>query len=170
MRLTTFLLSILTAAAIIISSQHAEARKIKSSHPIKRINARQQRGEESAKDSIILITDSMPISNEIAEKIQFYGFDKTISSSSESFFIVNGLDMPLSGMEIEISYFDMKGRQLNSQNVKIDCDIPAGETRRLDIKSWDIQKSFYYFQSAKPKRQATPFDVKIKLLSVKIPQ
>ncbi|MDE6785936.1 MAG: hypothetical protein K2J46_02710, partial [Muribaculaceae bacterium] len=70
------------------------------------------------------------------------------------------------GMEIEITYFDMQGRQLHKRTVPLSVNVPPHETIRTDIKSWDTQKSFYYHKSAKPKRQATPFNVKLRLLSL----
>lgn len=111
-------------------------------------------------------SDSVDFCNLIQPAIRFYGFDKTVGSSMESFFISNGLDDAISELEIDITYTDMKGRQLHRRSVKLDCSIPPKETMRTDIKSWDTQKSFYFHQSVKPKRQATPFAVKIDLLSV----
>ena len=113
-----------------------------------------------------MATDSIAFRDSIHPAIRFYGFDKTVGSNTESFFISNGLKEALYGLEIRLTYTDMKGRQLHRRTVSIDTSIPAGETLRTDIKSWDTQKSFYYHKSIKPKRQATPFDVKIDLLSV----
>ena len=59
----------------------------------------------------------------------------------------------------------MKGRTLDMRNVKIDIDLPAGETRRIDIKAWDRQKVFYYHLSPVPRTaQATPYQVGISLV------
>lgn len=157
-----------TILSLIFITNPAEARKIKTKHPIAKQSATSIKSNNSeTSDSIIsLTTDSLTFTEKIRPNIHFYGFDKTATSNLESFFISNGLDNTITGMEIEITYFDLKGRQLHKRKVSIDCSIPAGETMRTDIKSWDNQKSFYFHKSAKPKRQATPFNVKIELLSL----
>lgn len=154
--------------SIILSIPVVEARKIKTKHSITKQSEKTINSNASEPtDSIIsLATDSLTFVEIIRPAIRFYGFDKTTTSNLESFFISNSLDSEISGMEIQITYFDMQGRQLHKRKVSIDCSIPAGETMRTDIKSWDIQKSFYYHKSAKPKRQATPFTTKIELLSL----
>lgn len=160
--------TILTAMAM---SPNANARKIKTRHTLPKETAKNQKdfasGNSTGKENILSQeSDSIVFSERIAPGIRFYGFDKTVGSSIESFFISNGLEETLTGLEVEITYTDMKGRQLHKRVVHIDCDIPSGETMRTDIKSWDNQKSFYFHQSVKPKRQATPFDVIIRPLSV----
>lgn len=161
--LTPLILGLLFIASSI------EARKIKTKHPIpKNLEKTSTTNILESSDSIISLTsDSIIFVEKILPAIRFYGFDKTVTSSMESFFISNALDSEICGMEIRITYFDMQGRQLHKRNIPLDIKIPPHETIRTDIKSWDTQKSFYFHQSAKPKRQATPFSVKITLLSIK---
>lgn len=144
----------------------AEARKIKTKHSISKKAETKQQEKEEGQGNVTINADSIIFDEKIKPAIRFYGFDKTAGSNMESFFISNGLDRPIEGMEIDITYSDMKGRQLHRRTVRLENDIPPGETIRQDIKSWDTQKSFYFHQSAKPKRQATPFDAKIDLITV----
>lgn len=145
----------------------AEARKIRTRHSIPKSTEKGVAAKEAEQPTgISMATDSIAFCDSIRPAIRFYGFDKTVNSSVESFFISNELKSALSGLEVRITYTDMKGRQLHKRTVRIDTPIPAGETMRTDIKSWDTQKSFYYHKSVRPKRQATPFDVKVELLSV----
>ncbi len=152
----------------ILSMPNAEARKIKTKHSItKQSQTSTKEAAVAAQDSILSIfSDSITFVEKVLPAIRFYGFDKTITSNLESFFISNGLNREISKMEIAITYFDMKGRQLHKRTVTLDCDLPAGQTKRYDVRSWDTQRSFYFHQSVKPKRQATPFNVKIDLLSI----
>ena len=162
------IVAILFIIAFLIGSPSAEARKIKTRHSIPKTKekASQTNNSESSDSIISLASDSLTFGENILPKIRFYGFDKIATSSTESFFISNALDSEICGMEIQITYFDMQGRQLHKRNVSLDVKVPPHETIRTDIKSWDTQKSFYFHQSVKPKRQATPFDVRLKLLSV----
>lgn len=163
-RRITGIVLLLTALCVIPSVQ---ARKIKTRHSITKVTAKALEQETSGRDKIFsAASDSILFCDSIRPAIRFYGFDKTVGSNMESFFITNGSDISIKRMEIEIIYTDMKGRQLHKRTHSLDCDFPAGETQRFDIKSWDTQKSFYFHQSVKPKRQATPFNVKINLLSV----
>ncbi len=144
----------------------AHARKIKTKHSSPKQT--EKTIDASSSDSIVsLSSDSLIFVDKIRPGIRFYGFDKIVTSTIESCFITNRLPDDIKGLEMQITYFDMQGRQLHKRNVEIKCDIPSGETKRTDFKSWDTQKSFYFHQSVKPKRQATPFSVKIDLLSIK---
>ena len=163
-RMVTFLL--LFGLSIVTPS--LDARKIKTKHSIPK------QSQKSPKEAIYttsysiisIYSDSVIFVEKFRPAIRFYGFDKTVTSNLESFFISNGLDNKIAAMELTITYLDMKGRQLHKRNVKIECEIPPHETIRTDIRSWDTQKSFYYHQSVKPRRQATPFEVKIDLQSI----
>lgn len=151
-----------------LSSSECHARKIKSTRSVKKTQADALRGETSECDSLISRDSYYHFPDSIASKIRFYGFDKTVSSTLESFFIVNGLEDKISALDIDIMYLDSEGRMLHNRSVTLECDLPAGETRRYDIKSWDTQKSFYFHQSVKPRRQATPFYVKMELKAIRI--
>lgn len=87
------------------------------------------------------------------------GYDKPLSSHRETFFVTNNSNNTITALNITFDYRDRKNRQLHSVTTTIDCEIPSGTTRQLSISSWDKQKSFYYYLSAKPRRKATPFSV-----------
>lgn len=159
---------ILQVAAMILAclavADNAAARKIRSKMPVKNSTAISSGKEKMPEEGIIICeSDSTDNISKIADKIRFYGFDKTANSSTESFFISNRTDSTLRKVILDILYLDMQGRQLHRRDVRFECEIPCGETKRQDVKSWDTQKSFYYYQSAKPRRQATPFKVKLEL-------
>lgn len=100
--------------------------------------------------------------------VTFFGFDKPLSSTKESFFVTNHTDNEITGIELDIEYLTIDSLQLHRRTVNIDCSIPGKQTRKIDIPSWDKQKSFYFFQSAKPRKQATPFMVIFHPKSFKI--
>lgn len=92
-------------------------------------------------------------------QIAFSGFDKPWSSPMESFFITNRTDRTMSGVSLYIEYLTPDGRQLHKRYVKLACYIPAGETRKCDIKSWDTQCSFHY-ELSRASRRSSPFTVR----------
>lgn len=98
--------------------------------------------------------------------ITIAGYDKPLRSANETFFITNRSSYNISGLRIRIKYLDTHGRTLHQRECLIPIDIPSGETRQAKIKSWDIQRSFYYKMSTKPKRaDGTPFDVECLIIS-----
>lgn len=139
------------------------ARKIKTKRPVSKSSIILNKHNTEKTSHYIYENDSTQNFGRIIDNIHFYGFDKTANSSSESFFISNSLDSILTALTVDITYLDLQGRQLHKRRIEFDCNIPPGETMRQDIKSWDIQKAFYFHQSAKPRRQATPFKVNIQL-------
>lgn len=103
--------------------------------------------------------DSLPL--------RLAGYDKPLTSSTETIFLTNGLDLEISEIEIELTYIDMSDRQLHKSVRRIRQSIPAGETRQLRFKSWDSQKSFYYHLSRRPRTSGvTPYKVKAVITSV----
>ena len=167
----TRLISVLTVAAgVTLTPAFIHSRKIRTKLPVKKEISKDTENIPQEEGVVTFIADTTQAWQKRSKAIRFYGFDKTVGSSTESFFIINGTDSVLTRIGICITYLDMQGRQLHSRDISLDCDIPAGETRRQDIKSWDIQKSFYFHQSVKPKRQATPFDVKIDLTYMSLSQ
>lgn len=156
-----------TTLSLVFTS--AEARKIRTKHSIPKAYtaaSSAETSEQSDTKTVSMASDSIVFCDSIRPLIRFYGFDKTVTGNKESFFVSNSLDREIIGMEIDITYTDMKGRQLHKRTVHLDSKLPTGETRRYDISSWDTQKSFYFHRSVKPRRQATPFDVKLELISV----
>lgn len=98
--------------------------------------------------------------------ITIAGYDKPLRSANETFFITNRSSHNISGLRIRIRYIDTHGRTLHQRECLIQIDIPSGETRQAKIKSWDIQRSFYYKLSTKPQRaDGTPFDVECLIIS-----
>lgn len=100
--------------------------------------------------------------------IRFSGFDKKGSSMNESMFVTNLTESEVLSMTVSICYEAVDGRQFHQREVKIVSRIPAGETRKVDFKSWDTQRSFRYHKSLDSKSSATPFKVRIQLLSLTI--
>ncbi len=100
------------------------------------------------------------------------GYDKTLAATRESFFVTNTLDSAtVVWLAATIDYLDTAGRQLHRRRATMRCAIPAGQTRRIDIPSWDRQH-VYYYRASEPRRRvqaaASPFDVAIKVDSIAI--
>lgn len=118
-------------------------------------------------DSITFIKDGKPCLF-ISKSIRFAGYDKTLNSSKESFHVVNESEIDIKGMTIRLTYKDMSDRMLHSRKITVEEEIPHGETRKIDVSSWDTQKTFYYYRSNPPKRDAAPYKITLTLLSIEI--
>lgn len=116
---------------------------------------------------------SMPFADTVAYTestsvpVRLSGFDKALSSHRESFFVENKLDSAdIVWLSLTIDYLDTSGRQLHRRRARFRCDIPAGETRRIDIPTWDKQ-GVYYYRKSEPRRRvqasAAPFEVSISV-------
>lgn len=93
------------------------------------------------------------------------GFEKTLRSSRESMFVTNHSALPVTALQLDITYKDMSGRMLHRQSQWVSADIPPGETRMVAIASFDRQNLFYYHLSPLPPRatRATPFKVWVEV-------
>lgn len=94
------------------------------------------------------------------EQVVYSGFDKPRNSKYETFFITNNTDRVLTGVNLYIEYLTLDGRMLHKRFYPLRCYIPAGETRQVELKSWDTQHSFVYEKSTDTSRRpATSFRV-----------
>ena len=129
-------------------------------------NIKIERQEQKiTKTEAIKIDVTKTDNNSLTNKLIFFGFDKPLNSAHESFFITNTLDIDIAGVDLEIEYLTTDSLPLHKRIVKIECNVPKKETRKVDIESWDKQKSFYYHKSSKPRKQATSFLVRFRLIS-----
>lgn len=101
----------------------------------------------------------------VNDQLTFMAYDKKASADKETFFVDNGSDATLTALEIEISYFNGSGKLIHKRSVEILQEFPARETRKVDIASWDKQKSFHYINSVPSTKGSTPYTVRFKVLS-----
>lgn len=113
-------------------------------------------------DTVAVTEDTVSVAD---GDIVVSGYDKPLRSYGESFFLTNRTDSAITGVELTIDYRDTRGRQLHHRSLRHDIDLPAGETRRADISSWDRRQTFYYIRGPKPRTSGvTPYDVKITIV------
>ena len=114
-------------------------------------------------------TDSVTVISNLPDSaIVLTGYDKPLYSQRETVFVINKSGFDFDEMNVTITYYDLQNRQLHTRDVSIKKHIPAGETLQVYFKSWDVQNSFYYAKSRKPRTQATPYTVKCKVNNVSI--
>lgn len=97
-------------------------------------------------------------------------YDKTVDANEETFFVTNRSRRRLLGMKLELKYLTEDGSELHRRVCDISCNVPSGETRRVDIRSWDRQNSFRYIGSRLPRRrEAIPYKVTLTLRQLTFP-
>lgn len=101
----------------------------------------------------------------VTEKLAFLAYDKKAGAGSETFFVDNGSKVTLNAIELEISYFTTSDKLIHKRTVELSQNFPANETRKVDIKSWDTQRSFHYINSVPSTKGSTPYTVKFRVLS-----
>lgn len=161
------------SAALLLSAAHnpTYAKKIKQSLRIDKEKAAALKGKEDAAEpeglkidalvpDSLLLCDGSVIAFD-PDDVTFAGYDKQASASTEDFLLVNNTGATITGISIRIDYADMSDRMLHSRTVTTQCHVPPGETRKIEIKTWDRQHSYYYYLGNEPRRVATPYKVAI---------
>jgi hypothetical protein len=123
----------------------------------------------SVDDDITYTTGSFMVASECDDcnsgyhlsQINFSGYDKPASSDIETFFVTNNTDSEMTAFSFYIEYLATDDRQFHKRFLKLDCDIPAHETRKFDVKSWDKQHSFHYIDSNDSRKKTTTYKVRI---------
>lgn len=148
-----FILMLTLAAAV------PQARKIAYRHSVK--DSKQENMEEMTAGSFMVASQCEDCNNGYTlQQIRFTGFDKPQGSDTESFFITNETNRTMTAVTLYIEYLTPDGRQLHKKFLRLSCDIPPGETRKADIRSWDRQNSFYFIKSRPGRNPGNPFDVR----------
>lgn len=113
--------------------------------------------------NIVVPTESaMPLFD--SSKIKISGYEKRASDYRETFFITNNTLYTISGVELKLNYSLTDGTQLHQYTKMIRVEIPAGETRKVDISGFDTQRQFYYYKSKAPRKGGKPYKVTIMVL------
>lgn len=144
----------------------ADARKIKTKLPVTKTDTRLERMKQGS-FAITAESEKEGTSYKISD-IRFSGYDKKASADKETFFVTNTTDRTLRGFSLYIIYTTVSGRQLHRRYENVECVAAPGETVKIDIRSWDSQKSFYYEKSDAPRgsRRATPYTVAFEPVTV----
>lgn len=167
---------LLVTVSILGMSPMISAKKIKNSFRIEKDSKKKAKPAEELPGREITLADSLSLKGDpevttlLTQLLEcgFAGYDKEPNSNNESFILINKSERPIIGYKVRIDYMDMKGRMLHSRTIEEACLVPPGETRRFDIKSWDTQRTYYYYLGNAPKRVATPFQVKFTPISFRI--
>lgn len=97
------------------------------------------------------------------------GFSKRASESKESFFVTNNTKHRMSAVRLLLRYTTMQGEMLTQRTVNVPVNLKPGETKLVSIKSFDVQRLFYYYAGPQPRKSATPFQVAFRLIGYDIP-
>ena len=97
------------------------------------------------------------------------GYNKKASDTRESFFVTNNTNHRISHIRLLMRYSQMNGEMLHERTATVEVDLRPGETRLVAIKTFDVQRLFYYYAGPKPRKSATPFKVAFRLIGYDIP-
>ena len=101
--------------------------------------------------------------------VSLKGYSKRASEGKESFFITNNTSQRMSAVRLLLRYTTMDGELLTQRAVTVPVSLKPGETRLVSVRSFDVQRLFYYYASPKPRKQATPFKVAYRLTGYDVP-
>ncbi len=100
--------------------------------------------------------------------VTLQGFSKRASDAKESFFVTNHTMHRLSAVRLLLRYTSLSGQMLHERHVTVPVSLKPSETQLVSVKTFDIQRQFYYYLNAKPRKQATPFRVAYRLVGFDI--
>jgi len=95
--------------------------------------------------------------------VSLRGFNKRASDSKESFFVTNNTRHRLSAVRLLLRYTALDGTMLHERRVTVPVDLDPGETQLAQVRTWDVQRAFYFYAGPKPRKAATPFKVAFRL-------
>lgn len=117
--------------------------------------------DDSVPDSLLLELEP--------NAVTLKGYSKKASDSRESFFVTNNTNHRISHVRLLMRYSQMNGEMLHERIATIEVDLKPRETRLVTVKTFDVQRLFYYYAGPKPRKSATPFKVAFRLVGYDIP-
>lgn len=98
----------------------------------------------------------------VCDSIHLNGYDKPLRASVETMFITNGLADSISAVGITVEYLDLKGRKLHSRSECVRVELTPGDTRMVQLPTWDKNHSFFYAGGQHPRTSGvTPYRVRL---------
>ena len=101
--------------------------------------------------------------------VSLKGYSKRASDAKESFFITNNTKQRMSAVRLLLRYTSMQGEMLTQRTVTVPVSLKPSETKLVEVKSFDVQRLFYYYAGPQPRKQATPFKVAFRLTGYDVP-
>ena len=101
--------------------------------------------------------------------VSLKGYSKRASDAKESFFITNNTKQRMSAVRLLLRYTTMQGEMLTQRTVTVPVSLKPGETKLVEVKSFDVQRLFYYYAGPQPRKQATPVKVAFRLTGYDVP-
>ena len=103
------------------------------------------------------------------QAITMRGFSKRAGDSKESFFLTPHTRHRISHVRLLMRYTQLTGEMLHERQVTVPVSLKPGETQLVSVRSFDVQRLFYYYGGPQPRKEATPFKVAFRLLGYDIP-
>ena len=100
---------------------------------------------------------------------------KNLRSTEVPIAVVESTDslLPDSLLQVDPKAVTLKGYSKrasdNKESFFITVSLKPGETKLVSIKSFDVQRLFYYYAGPQPRKSATPFQVAFRLTGYDIP-
>lgn len=162
MKTKAFIFSVL---AMLLFAAAADARRLRTTRkPLKAIETECPQGAvpDTTVSALIVTAEEGR-----RQAVRLFGYEKTVNATRETVFVENLTGQPVTAVSFTIRYLDADGRMIHQRTVsRHRVNIPAGEIRRIDIRSWDTQRTHYYVGGPRPRRNAKPFDVTLTADSV----
>lgn len=157
MRRAPEILLLLTLAAAVLT---ASGRRLKTRLDTKEVAA----AANPAANARALEGDSA------RQAVSLFGYDKPLSATRESLFVRSQLTADtVTAVVLEIKYRTPQGEALSRRRVEVPCLIPPMETRRLQFRSWDDTRTFYYYRTPPARTPAaSPYTVQVLPLKINL--
>lgn len=115
---------------------------------------------------VVIESDTVALPH--VDSVLVTAYEKPLRAMREAFTIVNNTSRPIEAAMIGITYRNLSGTMLHRASHTVATYIPPGESRRVSVPAFDTTGTYYYKESAEPRRaaKAVPYDVDIVIEAV----
>ena len=97
--------------------------------------------------------------------VSMHGYSKRLGDAKESFILRNEThNYHISRVVLKIQYTTEDGTLIHSREECLECNLQPGSTQIVTIKSFDSNKSYYYYTMPPKRASGTPYRVQYDVL------
>lgn len=93
--------------------------------------------------------------------ITMTAFEQNIIDETAALSLKNNTNKTIHNVSYSITYYDMKGNELDNRNFVSEVSIDPGKTKRVEIPAFEREKFYYYYESDGDGE--SPFKIKFEL-------
>ena len=112
---------------------------------------------------LLLSVTSFALGKDSADAVIMLDYEQAWNDDTGRLSLRNNTNEPIEDLSFQITYIDMQGRTIGTENFNKDIYISPGETKTVDIPAFNADEHYSYYKSVAKKDSANIFIIRFDL-------